>query len=91
MDMVPGAVTFFWFIPTRTGTFDILCFELCGVGHHAMRGSAVVEEKDKFQAWLQEQPTFAQSLAEAGTGTGVAELLVSSKVEAASAEKETAR
>ena len=45
MDMVPGAITFFWFTPTRNGTFDILCFELCGVGHHVMRGSVVVEEE----------------------------------------------
>ena len=69
MDMVPGAVTYFWFTPTRTGTYDILCFELCGVGHYAMRGKVVVEEETAFQAWLQEQPTFAQSMAEAGTGT----------------------
>lgn len=70
MDMVPGQVTYFWFIPTRTGTFDVLCFELCGVGHYAMRGNVVVEKESAFQAWLGEQPTFAQSLAEAGTGTG---------------------
>lgn len=66
MDMVPGSVTFFWFTPTRTGTFDVLCFELCGVGHHDMRGTVVVEEDSAFQAWLQAQPTFAQSMAQAG-------------------------
>ena len=33
MDMVPGVVTYFWFTPTRTGTFEVLCFELCGTGH----------------------------------------------------------
>ena len=77
MDMVPGAVTFFWFIPTRTGTFDILCFELCGIGHHTMRGLVVVEEESTFEAWLQEQPTFAQSLAQAGTRTENALSLVS--------------
>ena len=70
MDLVPGMVTHIWFIPTRTGTFDILCFELCGVGHYAMRGNLVVEEESDFQAWLQEQPTFAESLAEARTGPG---------------------
>jgi cytochrome c oxidase subunit 2 len=77
MDMVPGAVTFFWFIPTRTGTFDILCFELCGIGHHTMRGLVVVEEESTFEAWLQEQPTFKQSLAEARTSTENAVSLVS--------------
>jgi len=59
MDLVPGMVTFFWLEPTRTGTFDILCAELCGVGHHAMRGSVVVDDKTAFNKWLQEQETFA--------------------------------
>ena len=89
MDMVPGAVTFFWFIPTRTGTFDILCFELCGVGHHAMRGSVVVEEESAFEAWLQDQPTFKQSLADAGTGTENLAILASSGAKVASAERES--
>ena len=76
MDLVPGAVTYFWFTPIRTGTFDVLCFELCGVGHHTMRGTVVVEEEGAFQAWLQEQPTFAQSLADARNGTGKGSHLV---------------
>ena len=71
MDMVPGAVTYFWLTPTRTGTFDILCFELCGMGHHDMRGNVVVEEESAFQEWLQEQTTFAQSVAEASEKDGV--------------------
>jgi cytochrome c oxidase subunit 2 len=63
MDMVPGLVTFFWLTPTRTGTFDILCAELCGSGHYAMRGKVVVEEPAAFNAWLAEQQTFAQQQA----------------------------
>ncbi len=60
MDMVPGVVTYYWFTPTRTGTFDGLCFELCGVGHYAMRTRVVVEEEGAYRAWLEGQPTFAQ-------------------------------
>ena len=60
MDLVPGLVTHFWFTPTRTGKFDLLCEELCGIGHFAMRGRMVVEEADAFQAWLRGHPTFAQ-------------------------------
>jgi len=60
MDIVPGMVTYFWFTPTRTGTYDVLCFELCGVGHPTMRGMVVVEEESAYQAWLREQRTFAQ-------------------------------
>lgn len=65
MDLVPGTVTYFWFTPTRTGKFDILCAELCGVSHYTMRGTLVVEEQPAFDAWLNEQPTFAQVMAEA--------------------------
>jgi cytochrome c oxidase subunit II len=64
MDLVPGIVTYFWMTPTRTGTFEILCAELCGVGHHQMRGTVVVEEQAAFDAWLAEQMTFGQLLAQ---------------------------
>jgi cytochrome c oxidase subunit 2 len=70
MDMVPGMVTYYWFIPTRTGTFDVLCFELCGVGHYTMRAKVVVEQESAYQAWLAEQPTFAQLSARARDDTG---------------------
>jgi len=60
MDIVPGFVTYFWFIPTRTGTFEVLCSELCGVGHADMRGKVVVDSESDYQSWLQQQKTFAQ-------------------------------
>ena len=86
MDMVPGMITYFWLTPIRTGTFDILCFELCGTGHYAMRGKVVVEEESAYQAWLNEQPTFAELSAQAGTGTGDAVDLALSAGKAVSAE-----
>lgn len=61
MDLVPGQVTYFWVQPTRVGTFDILCQELCGVAHFAMRGLVAVEPEEKFAAWLHAKPTFAQT------------------------------
>jgi cytochrome c oxidase subunit 2 len=61
MDSVPGLVTYTWFTPTRTGSFDLLCEELCGIGHFAMRGRMVVEEPAAYQAWLGRQSTFAQT------------------------------
>jgi cytochrome c oxidase subunit 2 len=60
MDIVPGFVTYFWFSPTRTGTFEVLCSELCGVGHADMRGKVVVDSESDYQSWLQQQKTFAQ-------------------------------
>ncbi|MEF9387972.1 c-type cytochrome [Ralstonia solanacearum species complex bacterium KE056] len=60
MNMVPGMVTTFWFTPTKAGRYDILCAQLCGIGHASMRGVVVVEDEAAFTRWLQQQPTFAQ-------------------------------
>ena len=59
MDMLPGMVTYFWFTPTRNGEFEILCAELCGVGHPDMRGFVLVEDEAEYQEWLAEQETYA--------------------------------
>jgi cytochrome c oxidase subunit II len=59
MDMVPGMVTFVWLTPSRTGTFEVICAELCGVGHAFMRGTVAVVETPVYQAWLDQQQTFA--------------------------------
>lgn len=91
MDMVPGMVTYFWFTPTRTGTFDVLCFELCGVGHYNMRAKVVVDEQGAYQAWLGKQPTFAQSLARAESGKGGALARTTSEQEAGAADRGVAR
>lgn len=71
MDLVPGIVTYFWLTPTRAGTYEILCAELCGVGHHMMRGTVVVESQQAFEAWLGDQMTFGQMLAQNETTAGV--------------------
>lgn len=59
MDLIPGSVTYLWFTPTRTGKFDILCMELCGIAHYAMRGKVVVDKETAFNEWLDQQPTWA--------------------------------
>lgn len=60
MDMVPGTVSYFWFEPTRRGTFDVLCQELCGIGHYLMRGSVVIEDRSSFRSWLDQQDTYQE-------------------------------
>ncbi len=87
MDMVPGTVTYFWLTPTRTGTFDVLCFELCGVGHYAMRSTVVVEEAGAHQEWLDGQPTFAKLSAPAGNDAGEEIIPASGAGQADSAER----
>jgi cytochrome c oxidase subunit 2 len=60
MDMVPGAVTYFWITPIRTGTFDVLCAELCGAAHYQMRAKVIVDDEHEYHAWLEQQKTFAE-------------------------------
>ena len=73
MDMVPGMITSFWFTPTRTGEFEVLCAELCGVGHAFMRGALWVDSADDYVAWLQDQSTFSQLMAENAAPTDPAQ------------------
>ncbi len=59
MDLVPGMDTYMWLEPTETGRFEVLCEELCGIAHYAMRGAVVVAEEADYESWLASQPTFA--------------------------------
>jgi cytochrome c oxidase subunit 2 len=99
MDMVPGSVTHFWVTPIRTGTFDVLCFELCGVGHHAMRSKVVVDTDASYGAWLAKQATFKKAsaagskkplAAAGGTAAGVKKLVMR-EASAESARAESAK
>ena len=63
MDLVPGAVTFVWFTPTKLGRYELLCEELCGIAHFTMRGYIKVDSISDYQTWLTSLPTFTQTLA----------------------------
>jgi len=63
MDMVPGTVTYYWFTPTRTGDFEILCMEYCGTGHYAMKGRVLVDNEEDYKEWLSEQINFEEYMA----------------------------
>jgi len=60
MDLVPGQTSYLWLEPKRTGQFEILCAELCGIGHFAMRGLLEVVEQSRFDTWLAQQPTHGE-------------------------------
>ncbi len=53
-DTVPGLPTRVWIEPTRVGQFEILCAELCGLGHYRMRGFVTTESEEDLQKWLVE-------------------------------------
>jgi cytochrome c oxidase subunit 2 len=54
-DAVPGRVITGWFEPTRTGTHDIQCAEICGIGHGLMAARVVIESPDQHAAWIESQ------------------------------------
>ena len=63
MDTLPGIVSYYWFTPTKTGKYEILCAEFCGTGHYAMRGIVLVDDEKDYNNWLAQQITFKQFLA----------------------------
>ena len=75
MDMVPGSVSYMWLTPTLEGTYDILCEELCGIGHFVMRGKVVVENEESYSSWLESQMTYAQLNAQAAGNPQVGQAL----------------
>lgn len=54
-DAVPGMDIPVWFHPTKTGTYDLLCAELCGWGHYKMRGILTVLSSDDYNQWLKDK------------------------------------
>jgi cytochrome c oxidase subunit II len=54
-DAVPGMTIRVWFQPTDTGTFELACAELCGLGHYRMRAIATVHAEAGYQRWLDER------------------------------------
>jgi cytochrome c oxidase subunit 2 len=51
-DAVPGHATSLVITPSRTGTFPVICTELCGLGHSLMRSHVTILTADKFDAWM---------------------------------------
>lgn len=51
-DAVPGRTITGWFKPTTTGTFDIQCAEICGIGHGVMAGRIHVQDATDHAAWI---------------------------------------
>jgi len=62
MDLVPGLVSYMWFTPTKVGSYEVLCEELCGLAHFTMRGRVVVDTQEDFETWQAQQMTYAESL-----------------------------
>ena len=58
-DSIPGQIIPLWFTPIKTGTYEIVCGQLCRLGHYAMKGTLVVDTPEDYQAWLKERAELA--------------------------------
>ena len=68
-DLVPGIQTKIIVTPKRTGTFTLVCTELCGLGHATMRAPVRVLSQADFDAWVKEKQSGGGG---AGGGSGAA-------------------
>ncbi len=51
-DAIPGRVITGWFKPILTGTHDLQCAEICGIGHGLMPARVVIESAAEHAAWV---------------------------------------
>ena len=68
-DAVPGINTSVVATPDREGNFQLVCTELCGIGHATMRAPVIVEPQEDFDRWIADQ---GGGKGEAGGGGGQA-------------------
>lgn len=54
-DAVPGLTTNVRTTPTKTGNWEVVCTELCGLGHSTMRQAVHVIPASEWDAWLERQ------------------------------------
>jgi cytochrome c oxidase subunit II len=66
-DAIPGMEVPIWFEALKTGTAEIACSQLCGVGHYSMRGFVNIKSPEDFAKWQEEQ-TKAKAEENAGSG-----------------------
>jgi len=58
-DAIPGQIIPMWFKPIKTGNYEVVCGQLCGLGHYGMKGMLVVDNPADYQAWLKERAELA--------------------------------
>jgi len=60
-DAIPGQIIPMWFKPIKKGSYEVVCGQLCGLGHYSMKGMLVVEDPAEYQAWLKERADLSGS------------------------------
>jgi cytochrome c oxidase subunit II len=69
-DAVPGLTTQIRLTPNRVGRYQVVCAELCGLGHATMRQLVRVVPQGEFDSWLERRGEQAGGGGEAGGQAG---------------------
>jgi len=73
-DAIPGQQTQIRFTPKTAGEYPVICAELCGPYHGAMKTKVIAETPEDFATWVQEQKVAsAQGLDQAIAAVNLAE------------------
>jgi cytochrome c oxidase subunit II len=67
-DAVPGLTTRIRLTPNKAGRYEVVCAELCGIGHATMRQFVRVVPKTEFDSWISDQKKQAAGGGGAGGG-----------------------
>ena len=54
-DFVPGLDVTVHFTATKVGRYEIVCTQLCGLGHYNMKAYLEVKSPEDYDAWLKQQ------------------------------------
>ncbi len=54
-DFVPGLDLSVHFTPSKIGRYEIVCTQLCGLGHYNMKAYLDVKSQEDFEKWLKQQ------------------------------------
>lgn len=60
-DAIPGQIIPMWFKPIKKGSYEVVCGQLCGLGHYSMKGMLVVDDPAEYQVWLKERAELSGS------------------------------
>ncbi len=69
-DAVPGLTTAIRVTPDKVGRYEVVCAELCGLGHATMRQFVRVLPTSEFDSWVSEQRKAASGGGGGGGGGG---------------------
>ena len=53
-DAIPGSIIPMWFVPIKTGSYDVVCAQLCGSNHSLMKSTLVVDTEADYKKWYKE-------------------------------------